>query len=47
MPDFDAAARALEWVPEGVLREKEPVCPTGVPFLALSRVVKSKSAGRE
>lgn len=44
MPDFDAAALALEHVPEAVLAEKEDVCPTGVPFVALARFVRAKAA---
>lgn len=44
MPDFDAAALALEHVPEEVLAQKEEICPTGVPFRALARFVRSKAA---
>lgn len=44
MPDFDAAALALEHVPEEVLAEKEAICPTGVPFRALARFVRAKAA---
>ncbi len=44
MPDFDAAALALDHVPEAVLAAKEDVCPTGVPFVALSRFVRAKAA---
>lgn len=43
MPDYDAAALALEHVPESVLREKERVCPTGVPFVELARFVARKA----
>lgn len=46
MPDFDAAAIALEHVPEEVLREKEPLCPAAVPFVELSRFVRRKAAPR-
>lgn len=44
MPDFDAAERALAFVPEEVLREKEPICPAHVPFTALARFVREKAA---
>jgi succinate dehydrogenase/fumarate reductase-like Fe-S protein len=44
MPDFDAAALALDHVPEEVLAEKEEVCPTGVPFRDLARFVRAKAA---
>ena len=44
MPDFDAAALALDHVPEAVLAAKEEVCPTGVPFVALGRFVRAKAA---
>jgi hypothetical protein len=44
MPDFDAAALALDHIPEAVLAAKEDVCPTGVPFVALSRFVRAKAA---
>jgi hypothetical protein len=44
MPDFDAAALALDFVPVEVLARKEPVCPTGVPFVALARFVRAKAA---
>jgi hypothetical protein len=43
-PDFDAAACALEHVPDSVLAEKEPICPTNVPFVALARFVRAKAA---
>ncbi len=43
MPDFDAAALALDHVPESVLAEKEDLCPTGVPFVALGRFVRAKA----
>lgn len=43
MPDFDAAALALDHLPEEVLAAKEEVCPTGVPFVALSRFVRAKA----
>ena len=44
MPDFDAAALALDHVPEAVLAAKEDVCPAGVPFVALGRFVRAKAA---
>lgn len=44
MPDFDAAALALDHVPEDVLEAKEAVCPTGVPFRELARFVRAKAA---
>jgi hypothetical protein len=44
MPDFDAAAIALEHVPDDVLVAKEDTCPTGVPFVALARFVRAKAA---
>jgi len=46
MPDFDAASLALDHIPEAVLAAKEEadVCPTGVPFVALSRFVRAKAA---
>jgi hypothetical protein len=47
MPDFDAAAEALAWVPDDVLREKEPLCPTRVPFLELARFVRGKARPSE
>ncbi len=47
MPDFDAASRALAWVDDDVLREKERVCPTGVPFTALARFVRASAAASQ
>lgn len=44
MPDYDAAELALDHVPEEVLREKESICPTNVPFVELARFVRSKAA---
>ncbi len=46
MPDHDAAARALSFVPEEVLREKEAICPAGVPFVRLSAFVRRNAAVR-
>jgi hypothetical protein len=44
MPDHDAAALALDHVPDAVLAAKEDVCPTGVPFVALARFIRNKAA---
>ncbi len=44
MPDHDAAARALDHVPESVLAEKEAICPTAVPFVELGRFIRTKAA---
>jgi succinate dehydrogenase/fumarate reductase-like Fe-S protein len=44
MPDFDAAALALDHVPDEVLAAKEEECPTQVPFRALARFVRAKAA---
>lgn len=46
-PDYDAAVLAFDHVPEPVLAEKEGVCPTGVPFVKLSRFVRAKAADTE
>src|SRR5262245_24267253 len=43
MPDFDAAALALEHVPDEVLRAEEKICPTDVPFVELARFVRRKA----
>ncbi len=44
MPDHDAAALALDHVPDEVLAAKERECPTGVPFVELARFVRAKAA---
>jgi hypothetical protein len=44
MPDHDAAARALAFVPDDVLREKEAICPANVPFVRLARFVRRNAA---
>lgn len=44
MPDFDAAALALEHVPDRVLAEKEAICPANVPFVDLARFIRDKAA---
>lgn len=46
MPDHDAAARAFAFVPDEVLREKEAICPAGVPFLRVARFVRRNAAVR-
>lgn len=43
MPDYDAAALAIAHVPPDVLRAKESLCPTGVPFVALGHFVQTKA----
>ena len=43
MPDFDAAALALEHVPDEVLESKEAICPTGVPFRDLAAFIRAKA----
>ena len=43
MPDFDAAARSISFVPEEVLRTKEAVCPMGIPFRDLAKFVRAKA----
>jgi hypothetical protein len=46
MPDYDAAVLALDHVPEAVLREKQGLCPTAVPFVELARFMRKKAAVR-
>lgn len=43
MPDFDAARRALEHVPDDVLEQKEGECPSQIPFRRLARFVRDKA----
>ena len=43
MPDFRAAAYSFSFLSEAVLAEKEPICPTGVPFRELARFVRDKA----
>lgn len=43
MPDHDAAALALDHVPEAVLKQKQSICPTGVPFVELAAFVRAKA----
>lgn len=43
MPDFRAAARSFTFVPDEVLRQKEAVCPTRVPFRQIARFVREKA----
>lgn len=47
MPDFDAAAKAFSFISDEELIRKESICPTGVPFLKLSRFVKEKGQGSQ
>jgi hypothetical protein len=44
MPDHDAAARALDHVPDEVLKEKEAICPASVPFTQLAKFVRRNHA---
>jgi len=44
MPDHDAAARALDHIPANVLRDKEAICPAGVPFTKLAKFVRRNHA---
>lgn len=44
MPDYDAAERALSFVSDDVLKDKEKICPAHVPFSALARFVRAKAA---
>lgn len=44
MPDFDAAERALAFVPDAVLEEKTRICPAHVPIADLARFVRAKAA---
>ena len=41
MPDYDAALRGFAHVPLTVLREKEAICPVGIPFEALAEFVRA------
>lgn len=43
MPDYDAAALALDEVPDEVLEAKEKTCPTEVPFRDLASFVRAKA----
>lgn len=43
MPDFRAASYSFSFVPESVLAEKETICPTGVPMVAIARFVRAKA----
>jgi len=45
MPDFDAAALALAYVPDAVLKQKEAICPVDVPFVQLAAFVRAKAGG--
>lgn len=44
MPDYDAAERALAFVPDEVLEEKTRICPAHVPIASLARFVRAKAA---
>ena len=44
MPDFRAAAYSFGFVPIEVLQEKQRICPTGVPMLAIAQFVRDKAA---
>lgn len=43
MPDFRAAAYSFSFVPDDVLEEKERICPTSVPMVAIARFVRAKA----
>lgn len=43
MPDYDAALRGFEHVPDAVLRAKEAICPVHVPFAELAAFVRAKA----
>jgi hypothetical protein len=43
MPDFRAAAYSFSFVPDGVLEDKQRLCPTNVPMLAIARFVRAKA----
>ncbi len=43
MPDFRAAAYSFGFVPLEVLEEKQRLCPTGVPMVAIARFVRAKA----
>lgn len=47
MPDFDAAERAFDYVPEAVLRRKTRRCPVGIPFEDLAKFVRAKAGRRQ
>lgn len=41
--DAGAAARGWRYLPDAVLRDKEPLCPTQVPFRALKAFIEQKA----
>jgi hypothetical protein len=43
MPDFRAAAYSFSFVSDAVLEEKEQLCPTAVPMVAIARFVRAKA----
>ena len=47
MPDFDAAARAFDHVPDHVLHEKQRACPARIPFVELAAFVRAKAPRQE
>lgn len=43
MPDYDAAARGFDHVPDEVLQDKVAICPVGIPFDELAAFVRAKA----
>jgi hypothetical protein len=43
MPDYDAAARGFDQVPDAVLRAKRRGCPVRIPFVELAAFVRAKA----
>ena len=43
MPDYGVTARALDFVPDAVLAEKEQNCPAHVPIVALAALLRNKA----
>jgi succinate dehydrogenase/fumarate reductase-like Fe-S protein len=43
-PDADAATRSIASIPDDVLTERERICPTGVPLLAIARLTRARAA---
>ena len=43
-PDADAAAIGLARIPDEVLAERERVCPTFVPLVAIARLTRARAA---
>ena len=44
MPDYGVTARALDFVPDAVLVDKEQNCPVRVPIVALAALLRDKAA---